>query len=196
MSDLKRICVYCGSSKGTDPVFEKTAVHLGELLAARGIGLVYGGGHVGLMGVIADTVLRNGGEVTGIIPHALEKRELAHHSLTELIVCSSMHDRKQHFHELSDAFIALPGGLGTFEELLETLTWMQLGIHANAVGVLNVEGYFDALLALLGRAVSDGFLRKENRDLLLVERTPEMLLDALARYKAPEVEGWISPEKE
>ena len=196
MGDLKRICVYCGSSKGTDPVFEKTAVHLGELLAARGIGLVYGGGHVGLMGVIADTVLRNGGEVTGIIPHALEKRELAHHSLTELIVCSSMHDRKQHFHELSDAFIALPGGLGTFEELLETLTWMQLGIHANAVGVLNVEGYFDALLALLGRAVSDGFLRKENRDLLLVERTPEMLLDALARYKAPEVEGWISPEKE
>ncbi|MCB0218870.1 MAG: TIGR00730 family Rossman fold protein [Chrysiogenetes bacterium] len=196
MSELKRICVYCGSSKGTDPVFEKTAVHLGELLAARGIGLVYGGGHVGLMGVIADTVLRNGGEVTGIIPHALEKRELAHHSLTELIVCGSMHERKQHFHQLSDAFIALPGGLGTFEELLETLTWMQLGIHANAVGVLNVEGYFDALLAMLGRAVSDGFLRKENRDLLIVERTPEMLLDALARYKAPDVEGWISPEKE
>ena len=196
MSELKRICVYCGSSKGTDPVFEKTAVHLGELLAARGIGLVYGGGHVGLMGVLADTVLRNGGEVTGIIPHALEKREVAHHSLTELIVCASMHDRKQHFHQLSDAFIALPGGLGTFEELLETLTWMQLGIHANAVGVLNVEGYYDALLAMLGRAVSDGFLRKENRDLLLVERTPEMLLDALARYKAPDVEGWISPEKE
>lgn len=196
MNQLKRICVYCGSSKGTDPVFEKAAVHLGELLAARGIGLVYGGGHVGLMGVLADTVLRGGGEVTGIIPHALEKRELAHHSLSELIVCGSMHERKQHFHELSDAFIALPGGLGTFEELLETMTWMQLGIHKNPVGVLNVEGYYDALLALMGRAVSDGFLRRENRDLLLVGRTCEELLDLLAQYEPPDVAQWIAPGKE
>ena len=196
MHPIRRVCVYCASSAGTDPVYEKAARELGALLAARKIGLVYGGGNVGLMGILADTVLENGGEVIGVIPHALKQRELAHGKLTEIIVCESMHERKRHFYERSDAFIALPGGLGTFEELLETLTWMQLGILQQPVGALNIAGYYDALLALLDRAVSEGFVTPENRGLLLTAKTPRKLLDKLTAYTPPELTRWIAPGQE
>jgi uncharacterized protein (TIGR00730 family) len=167
VSTLKRICVFCGSSVGAHAAYAQTARELGRTLAARGIGVVFGGGKVGLMGVLADAALAAGGEAIGVIPEALVAREIAHHGLTELRVVRSMHERKTLMADIADAFIALPGGFGTFEEFFEAVTWTQLGIHQKPCGLLNVESYYDALLALLDRAVADGFIRDANRSLVL-----------------------------
>ena len=187
-----RICVFCGSRPGSRPEYAATARHLGELMAARGIGLVYGGGHVGLMGTVADAVLRAGGEVIGVIPDNLVRRELSHHGLTELHVVGSMHERKARMADRADAFIALPGGFGTFEELFEIVTWAQLGLHRKAVGVLNVGGFYDGLLALVDHAIREGFIPEDNRALLLESDDADRLLDLVIGYEPPPpVEKWL-----
>jgi uncharacterized protein (TIGR00730 family) len=178
---MVRVCVFCGSSAGTAPRYRHEAERLGGLLAARGLGLVYGGGRVGLMGVLADAVLAAGGRVVGVIPDGLARKELLHTGLTELHVVASMHARKALMAELSDAFVAMPGGYGTFEELLEVTTWFQLGIHRKPVGLLNVGGYYDALARLFDHAVAEGFVRAEHRAIVTVDDDPARLLDALAR---------------
>jgi uncharacterized protein (TIGR00730 family) len=164
---------------------------MGRTLAGRGIGLVYGGGSVGLMGAVADATLDAGGEVTGVIPRALELRELAHHRLTTLHVVGSMHERKAKMAALAEGFIALPGGMGTLEELAEILTWAQLGLHARPVGLLDVDGYYAPLIQFFDRSVAEGFLRPEHRRLLLVGSDPATLLDRFAAWSPPKVERWI-----
>jgi len=176
---LQSICVFCGSSAGARAEYAAAARAMGELLAQRGIRLVYGGGNVGLMGVLADAALAAGGKVIGVIPQMLVDRELAHRGISELLIVGSMHERKALMAELSDAFIALPGGMGTFEELCEVLTWAQLGIHAKPVGILNAQGYYDALIQLFDRALSEQFLRPEHRRLLLTAAEPAELLRLL-----------------
>jgi uncharacterized protein (TIGR00730 family) len=176
---LRSICVFCGSSVGMRPEYSLAAAEIGRLLGTRSIRLVYGGGNVGLMGVLADAALAADGEVIGVIPQMLVDKELAHRGLSELRIVASMHERKALMADLSDAFIALPGGLGTFEELCEILTWSQLGIHTKPVGCLNVQGYFDPLLALLDRAVNERFLGPAQRRLLLTADEPQQLLAAL-----------------
>jgi uncharacterized protein (TIGR00730 family) len=161
----------------------------------RGIGLVYGGGRVGLMGAIADAVLEEGGEVTGVIPFALDAREVAHRGLTELRVVSSMHERKAMMADLSDAFVALPGGYGTFEEFCEVLTWSQLGLHPKPCGLLNVENYYGRLLSLFDHAVAERFVRPEHRALVLEAEDPEALLDALEAFRPPALEKWLDREE-
>lgn len=191
---MRRLCVYAGSNPGTDPAYAGAARALAGLLAERGIGLVYGGGHVGLMGVLADTALAAGGEVIGVMPRALVDREIGHTGLTELRVVGSMHERKALMAELSDAFVAVPGGIGTLEELIEVYTWSQLGIHTKACGVLNVAGYYDHLAAFLDHAVTAGFLRPAHRAVLTVASEPEELLERLAAYVPPVVGKWIELE--
>ena len=188
---MRRVCVYAGSNPGSDPTYAEAAAALAGELAARGIGLVYGGGRVGLMGVLADTVLDAGGEAIGVMPQALVAREIAHPRLTELKVVGSMHERKAQMAELSDAFVALPGGIGTLEELIEVYTWSQLGIHDKACGVLNVRGYYDGLAAFLDHAVDEGFLRAQHRAVLSVADDPADLLDALAAFEPPRVGKWL-----
>ncbi len=188
---MKRICVFCGSNKGARPEYSDSAVRLGRELARRGIGLVYGGGNVGLMGILAESTLSAGGEVIGVIPEALVGWEVAHTGLTELRVVGSMHERKALMAELSDAFIALPGGFGTFEEFCEVITWAQLGIHRKPCGLLNVAGYYDPLIELFDRGVSERFIPDGNRDLVLKAIDPEDLLDRLAEYNPPFVKKWI-----
>jgi len=180
---LKRVGVFCGSSSGVNALYTEAARAVGRLLCRRGVELVYGGGNVGLMGVLADACLAEGGRVIGVIPQALVDKEVAHQGLTELRVVSSMHERKAAMAELSDAFAALPGGYGTWEELFEMLTWTQLGIQRKACGLLNVNGYYDPLLELADQAVSEGFLREANRELLLSDDEPERLLDRLSRLE-------------
>jgi uncharacterized protein (TIGR00730 family) len=180
---MRSVCVFCGSSAGRNPVYANEARALGAALAARGWTLVYGGGQVGLMGVLADAVLASGGRVIGVIPRALATKELAHAGLTELHVVETMHQRKALMADLSDAFVALPGGYGTLDESFEILTWAQLGLHQKPVALLNGTGYFDALLAWLDRAVNEGFLRTQHREVLLVHTEPQALLEALARYQ-------------
>ena len=165
--------------RGLDPAYRQAAQTVGRLLCRRGIELVYGGGHIGLMGIVADACLSEGGRVIGVIPQALADKEVAHSGLTELRIVKSMHERKSVMAELSDAFLALPGGYGTWEELFEVLTWSQLGIQHKACALLNVEGYYDPLLAMADKALSDGFLRGVHRDLLLADVDPERLLDRL-----------------
>ena len=183
MSTLKRICVFCGSSVGARPNYAEAAGELGRTLAGRGLGVVFGGGKVGLMGVLADAALAAGGEAIGVIPEALVAREIAHNGLTKLHVVRSMHERKTLMADLADAFIALPGGFGTFEEFFEAVTWTQLGIHRKPCGLLNMDGYYDALLALLDRAVSDGFIRGVNRSLVLDAPDVPMLLAKLETFR-------------
>ena len=193
---MRRICVFCGSAEGARPAYRDAARALGRELATRGLGLVYGGGSVGLMGVLADTALAEGGEVIGVIPGPLATRELAHTGLTELRVVGSMHERKATMARLSDGFVALPGGLGTLEETLEVLTWTQLGIHRKPVGVLNVEGYWDGLERMLGHAIREGFVRAEYAALLLVGRSAPELLDRFAAWHAPAVpRAWLDPSQ-
>ena len=189
---LKRVCVFCGSSSGTREVHQQAAQTVGRVLCRRGIELVYGGGHVGLMGIVADACLNEGGRVIGVIPQALADREVAHVGLTELRIVGSMHERKALMADLSDAFMALPGGYGTWEEFFEVLTWSQLGIQRKACGILNVDGYYDPLLEMADRALSEGFLRDVHRDLLLSDSDPERLLDRLSNYAVPSVEKWSS----
>ena len=190
--ELNRICVFCGSHFGVDPSYRAAAAELGEQMARRGLGLVYGGGNVGLMGVVADSVLAAGGEVIGIIPRSLRDREVAHHGITELQVVDSMHERKRLMYGQAEAVVAMPGGIGTFDELFESLTWNQLDIHHKPAGLLNVGGYFDPLIAMLDRAVEQGFVGRTARD-LLIESTAEGLLDALASYRPPDGEVWGRP---
>jgi uncharacterized protein (TIGR00730 family) len=175
----RRIAVFCSSSPGNDPGFAAAARELGACLAAEGRELVYGGGRVGLMGELADAVLAAGGRVTGVIPEALLAREVAHQGLTELHVVASMHARKAGMADLSDAFVALPGGFGTLDELFEIVTWAQLGLHARPIGLLDVNGYFGALRAFVARAVADALVRPEHRDLLIVDTSPAPLLARL-----------------
>src|SRR5918995_228826 len=189
---MTRLCVFCGSSDGARPAYVDAARAFGAELARRGIGLVYGGGSVGLMGALADTVLAAGGEVIGVIPRGLVSKELAHPGLTEQRVVTSMHERKATMAALSDGFVALPGGLGTLEETLEMLTWVQLGIHDKPVAVLNVDGYYDGLLKLLATAVREGFVRREYFDLLLFADTPVEVLDRLSTWQMPVVRrAWL-----
>jgi len=179
MKEFRRLCVYCGSTTGNRPSFLHAADAVGQLLAAQGIGVVYGGASVGLMGRVADAALAAGGEVIGVLPDKLFEREVAHAGLTELHVVSSMHERKALMSELSDGFIALPGGYGTIEEVVEAVTWTQLGIHAKPVGLLDVDGYFEHLIAFLDRGVSDGLLAPESRRLLVADPEPAALVDLL-----------------
>ncbi len=188
---MKYVCVFCGSSMGLRPAYKLAAQAMGETLAGRGIGLVYGGGNVGLMGVVADATLAAGGEVIGVIPEFLVAKEIAHTGLTKLHVVSSMHERKALMAELSDAFVALPGGYGTLEEFCEILTWSQLGLHHKPQGLLNIEGYYQPLLRLFDQAVTEQFLKPELRSLVLEAPDPEQLLDLMANYRPQTVDKWI-----
>jgi len=191
MMNFRRICVFCGSNLGINRAYRQAAGAFGRSLADRGIELVYGGGNIGLMGVLADATLEAGGRVIGVIPESLMAREVGHQGLTELRIVNSMHERKAVMSDLSDAFVALPGGFGTLEEFCEVSTWMQLGIHSKPCGLLNIEGYYDALLALFDHAVSEGFLHEENRRLVLDDCDAEGLLAAMAKFRAPAVSKWI-----
>ena len=196
---MQRICVFCGSNPGRDPAYRAAAEQLGHTLAARGIHLIYGAGNIGLMGAVADACLAAGGEVIGVIPEALmgkevEGRHVEHRTLTRLEVVDSMHTRKARMAELSDGFIALPGGFGTFEEFCEILTWGQLGFHVKPMGLLNVQGFYDPLLAMFDRAVSDGFLRPQNRAMALASTDIDDLLARMADYQPEPVSKWLKAE--
>jgi len=185
---MNSICVFCGSSPGSRPAYTDIAIGLGKLLAQRKITLVYGGGNVGMMGLLARAVVENGGQVTGIIPKAIADMEVAYTDLDDLRVVDSMHDRKALIAKLADGFIALPGGLGTLEEFVEVLTWAQLGFHVKPCGLLNPGGYFDRLLEFISHAADEQFIQTAHRELILVEKTPEVLLDRFETYVAPRVD--------
>jgi uncharacterized protein (TIGR00730 family) len=191
---IRSICVFCGSSIGSSPIYVDVAERTGRLLARSGITVVFGGGGVGLMGALADAALDAGGEVIGVIPEQLVRRELGHRKLSELLIVVSMHERKATMAEISDAFIALPGGAGTLEEFCEIWTWAQLGIHAKPVGLLNVEGYYSTLLTFLDEVTGKGFLSHENRDLILVESEPAPMLDRLRAYRRQAMPQWLRSE--
>ena len=186
-----RLCVFCGSSAGHDPVYLATARALGEALAANGIDLVYGGASVGLMGAVADAALARGGHVTGVMPQALVDKEIAHRGLSDLRVVGSMHERKALMAELADGFIALPGGLGTFEELFEVWTWAQLGYHRKPCALLNAGGFYDKLTDFLDDVVERGFVKPIHRAMLIVESEPAALIEAIRAYESPNVDKWI-----
>jgi uncharacterized protein (TIGR00730 family) len=190
---MQRLCVFCGSSTGSQPAYRESARLLGELLVARDLGLVYGGGQIGLMGVLADAVLQAGGQVIGVIPQSLVDKELAHAGLTELRVVATMHQRKALMADLADGFIALPGGFGTADELFEILTWAQLGLHAKPIGLVNVEGFFDPLLAWLDHTVEEQLVRPEHRQLLLQAEDAQRLLELVLAYRPAETRTkWIA----
>ena len=189
---MKRICVFCGSSTGARPSYARTAVKLGKILAKRQIGLVYGGGNVGLMGLIADSVLEHGGDVIGVIPRFLVHKEVAHQHLKDLRIVESMHERKALMADLSDGFIALPGGYGTLEEFCEIVTWAQLQLHPKPCGLLNVEGFYDKLLEFLDHAVAEQFLKASNRKLIRCSADPGELLDMILSAPVAAEEKWIS----
>jgi len=189
------VCVYCGSAKGNNPVYADAAKALGRALVKHNLSLVYGGGHVGLMGIVADAVLDAGGEVTGVIPKAFMDTEVGHERLTRLLVVKDMHERKALMAEHADGFIAMPGGIGTLEELFETLTWAQLGFHEKPIGLLNVAGFYDPLIEFLRHQTSQGFLRAEHKDLLLVETEPDPLIAELKNFTMPEGVSWLSRQR-
>ncbi|WP_088536742.1 TIGR00730 family Rossman fold protein [Geobacter sp. DSM 9736] len=192
---MGRICVFCGSSTGKDPLYLETARRFGELLAGEGIGVVYGGGDVGCMGALADSALAAGGEVIGVIPRALEAKEVAHRGLTALHVVGSMHERKALMAELSDGFAALPGGLGTLEEFFEIATWSQLGLHAKPFALLNVGGFYDHLVAFIDHCVDEGFLKPASRNSIIVEYEPERALEEMRAFSRPHTRRWIDREE-
>lgn len=187
---LQRVCVYCGSGRGLLPEYARVAAEVGDLLARQGLGLVYGGANVGLMGVMADAALAADGEVIGVIPETLVRKEIAHWRLTELIVVNTMHERKRAMADRADAFMALPGGVGTLEELFETFSWLLLGFHAKPVGLLNAHGYFDDLLRFLDRAARDHFLKPEYLARLVVASSPAALLAALRGHASSQADRW------
>jgi uncharacterized protein (TIGR00730 family) len=192
---MRRLCVFCGSSEGNDPAYLQAARALGETLARSGIGLVDGGASVGLMGVLADAALVAGGEVTGVMPRALVEKEIAHSRLTDLRVVGSMHERKALMAELSDGFVALPGGIGTFEELFEVWTWAQLGHHTKPCALLNVRSFYDGLIAFLDQVVERGFMKDAHRSMLIVAQRPMELIERLRAYEPPAVPKWITPRE-
>ena len=191
---MKRVCVFCGSSEGFRPIYAEAARQTGEKIARRGLGLVYGGGKVGLMGAVADAALEAGGEVIGVIPNAPVSKEIGHAGLTELHVVGSMHERKALMADLSDGFVALPGGYGTLEEFLEVLSWAQLSIHEKPCALLDVAGYWKPLVSLFDGAVTEGFVRPNHRALVLTAKDPGELLDRMERYTPPEEKKWADPE--
>lgn len=191
MSQIASVCVFCGSSPGGDPAYRAAAEAMGREIAGRGLKLVYGGAKVGLMGAVADAALAAGGQVHGILPEALSDKEIAHTGLTNLEIVPSMHVRKARMAELSDAFVALPGGAGTLEEIFEIWTWGQLGFHAKPAGFLNALGYYDHLRAFVDHAVGEAFLKAPHRDMLIFRDTPADVLDAFQAYAPPVVEKWI-----
>lgn len=193
--NLKSVCVYCGASPGRLDAYADSARALGKVLVDRDIRLIYGGASIGVMGIVADAVLDAGGQVIGVIPEPLARKEVAHTRLTEIHLTRSMHERKSLMAEMSDAFIALPGGLGTLEELFEIWTWTQLGIHAKPCGLLNVEGYFDKLIGFLDHATEEQFVKQLHRSMLLVETNPDKLLDRFSNYEAPVIGTWMGIEE-
>ncbi|MFB1097289.1 TIGR00730 family Rossman fold protein [Terribacillus sp. JSM ZJ617] len=188
---MKRIAVFCGSSIGASPVYIAAAKELGKTLAAQGLTLVYGGASVGLMGAVANGAMQAGGHVIGVMPEFLEKREIVHSHVSELIVVSSMHERKAKMAELADGFIALPGGPGTLEEFFEIFTWAQLGLHKKPLGILNVEGYYDRLVSLFDHMADELFMHEKYRSMTLTDTEPESLLEKFRQYEAPEVKAYI-----
>ena len=193
---MRRVCVFCGSSSGARSAYAEATEELATLLVAHGIGVVYGGGGVGLMGKLADAVLAQGGEITGVIPHALVDREIGHQGVHDMRTVGSMHERKALMAELSDAFVALPGGIGTLEELVEVFTWSQLGLHRKPCGLLDVEGYYEELAAFLDHAVRERFLREEHRSTLIVEREPAALLERMRAYEPEAIPPkWIDRDE-
>jgi uncharacterized protein (TIGR00730 family) len=192
---MRRICVFCGAYPGVDPVYREQARLMGEALAREGLGLVFGGGSIGLMGTIADAVLAAGGEAIGVIPQALQERELGHAGLTQLHVVSTMHERKALMASLSDGFVALPGGMGTLDEFCEIVTWAQLGIHAKPCALLDVAGYWSGFLGFVDHAVSQGFVKAEHRRMLVVERSPERLIAAMRAWQPPKLTRWATEEQ-
>ena len=191
MHAINNICVYCGSSPGTDPAHIEAAKQLGQALAQRNIGLVYGGSSLGIMGAVANSVLQHDGRVIGVIPRALATREIAHDGLSELLVVASMHERKAKMAELSDGFVALPGGLGTAEELFEILTWAQLGLHRSPCGIFNSNGYYDKLISFIDHAVEQQFVKLIHRQMLVTATTADELLNKFLHYQPPQVPKWI-----
>jgi len=189
---IRSLCVFCGSNSGSDLIYSNAARDFGVLLAKSDVTLIYGGGHVGLMGIVADAVLAGGGKAIGVIPRMLWDREVGHRNLTELHVVETMHERKAMMASLSDAFVALPGGLGTLEEIFEVWTWAQLGIHCKPLGFLDVAGFYAPLLSSLDRSVEVGFIRAQHRSMAIVDADPASLLRRLSEYSAPVVEKWIS----
>ena len=192
---MKRICVYCGSNPGANPAYSEAGRLLGHELANRGLGLVYGGAKVGVMGAVAAGMLEKGGSAIGVIPHFFVTKEVAHDGLDELIVVDSMHERKSRMADISDGFIALPGGWGTIEEIFEVLTWAQLGHHHKPCGLLNVDSYYDELAIFLEKAIENKFVKEEFRPMMMMDGSPASLLDRFASYRAPRVKKWIGPEE-
>jgi uncharacterized protein (TIGR00730 family) len=192
---MKNITVFCASSNGTDPIFMDQAFQLGKTLAENKIGLVYGGAKVGLMGAVADGALSANGTVTGVLPDFLRSKEIAHTGLTELLIVDSMHTRKTKMNELCDGVITLPGGYGTLEEFFEMLTWAQLGLHKKPIGILNIKGYYDAMITLVQTMVDSGFLKEINQDMILVSDDIDTLLEKMRNYVPPAVGKWINKEE-
>jgi uncharacterized protein (TIGR00730 family) len=191
---MKHICVFCGSYSGSQPIYLETTRAIGQGIAQGGYTLVYGGGKVGLMGAVADSALAAGGAVVGVMPKALVDKELAHTGLTELHVVDTMHTRKAMMAERADAFIALPGGFGTLDELFEIITWLQLGFHRKPIALLNVEGYFDPIIELIEHMAEEGFIKPEHRRVVMVSNSPADLLQRLPSYEAPDVVKWVHKE--
>jgi uncharacterized protein (TIGR00730 family) len=189
---IKKLCVFCGSSAGNRPIYRDIAERLGRHLAGSGITLVFGGGRVGLMGVLADSILQSGGEVIGVMPRPLAEKEIAHSSLTQLHIVETMHERKALMADLADAFVLLPGGFGSWEEFCEVVTWLQLGMHRKPCGILNIAGYYDSLLALTAHAVAEGFLGPAHKEMVIVQDSVEQLLSELNTAPLPSVAKWVS----
>ncbi|KFF07929.1 LOG family protein [Chryseobacterium luteum] len=192
---MKSITVFCGSSFGTDDIFKEQAFLLGQTLAKQDIQLIYGGADVGLMGAVADGTLSEGGKATGVLPHFLQSKEIAHKNLTELILVETMHERKTKMNDLCDGVIVLPGGYGTLEEFFEMITWAQLGLHKKPIGILNIDGFYDDLIKLVQTMVDKGFLKQVNRDMLLINNSIDELLEKMRNYEAPTIGKWISKDK-
>lgn len=192
---MKSITVFCGSSFGSDNIYREQAFLLGQTLAKQDIQLIYGGADVGLMGAVADGTLSENGKVTGVLPHFLQSKEIAHKKLTELIIVETMHERKTKMNDLCDGVVVLPGGYGTLEEFFEMITWAQLGLHQKPIGILNIDGFYDDLIKLVQTMVDKGFLKQVNKDMLLISDTIDDLLEQMKNYQAPTVGKWISKEE-
>ncbi|MCU0389558.1 MAG: TIGR00730 family Rossman fold protein [Thermoflexibacter sp.] len=192
---MKNICVFCGSAVGKNPLYKQTAQDLGLLLVKKQIRMIYGGGKVGLMGIIADTVMQNGGKVVGVIPQFLIEMEVAHSRLSEQIMVKTMHERKKRMTDMAQGFIIMAGGIGTMDEFFEILTWAQLGLHSKPIGLLNTNGFFDKLLAYIDFSVEEGFIKPQSRQMILVDDNPEMLLDKMDKYEGGQVKKWLTKQQ-